>query len=229
MTRVQARAKGTIIVDEKTMETVSFADDYAKGSPIVGGSSRIDQPVGFSFAVGGAASAVIATDGVDDGGLFLAVASFAGRARFHHLLRSQLTLDVDVAFGGTRSARLVDDGTLGTAAFQVDVRQAQAGGAILWEQPLGDVLGLDGVTVLAGPRLSGLLFTHTFVGDVRPAGLAAQNFLTFTPDLEGAVAWSFSSWGHLGGGARAMYLPYTVDSLRHLAVVEGFATVWLCL
>jgi hypothetical protein len=28
-------------------------------------------------------------------------------------------------------------------------------------------------------------------------------------------------------GGRAMYLPYTVDSLRHLAVVEGFATVWL--
>jgi hypothetical protein len=81
--------------------------------------------------------------------------------------------------------------------------------------------------MLAGPRLSGLLFTHTFIGDVRPAGLAEQNFLTFTPGLEGAVAWSFSSWGHLEVGGRAMYLPYTVDSLRHLAVVEGFATVWL--
>jgi hypothetical protein len=225
--RVQARAKGTIVVDERSMETVSFADDYAKGSPIVGISARIDQPVGFSFAVGGATSAVIATDGVDDGGLFPAVASFAGRARFHHLLRSQLTLDVDIALGGTRSTRVVDGGALGTASFDVDVRQAQAGGAILWEQPLGDVVGLDGVTMLAGPRLSGLLFTHTFIGEVRPAGLAEQNFLTFTPGLEGAVAWSFSSWGHLEVGGRAMYLPYTVDSLRHLAVVEGFATVWL--
>ena len=56
------------------------------------------------------------------------MASFAGRARFHHLLRSQLTLDVDVAFGGTRSTRVVDGGALGTAAFDVDVRQAQAGG-----------------------------------------------------------------------------------------------------
>jgi hypothetical protein len=227
MTRVQARAKGTIVVDERSMETVSFADDYAKGSPIVGVSTRIDQPVGFSFAVGGATSAVLATDGVDDGGLFPAVASFAGRVRFHHLLRSQLTLDVDVALGGTRGTRVVDGGALGTASFDVDVSQVQAGGAILWEQPLRDLVGIDGVTVLAGPRLSGLLFTHTFIGDVRPAGLPSQNFLTFTPGLEGAVAWSFSSWGHLEVGGRAMYLPYTVDSLRHLAVVEGFATVWL--
>jgi hypothetical protein len=227
MTRVQARAKGTIVVDERSMETVSFADDYAKGSPIVDVSARIDQPVGFSFAVGGATSAVVATDGVDDGGLFPAVTSFAGRARFHHLLRSQLTLDVDVAFGGTRSTRVVDGGALGTAAFDVDVSQLQAGGAILWEQPLGDVIGLEGVTILFGPRLSGLLFTHTFIGDVRPAGLTEQSFLTFTPGLEAAVAWSFSSWGHLEVGGRAMYLPYTVDSLRHLAVVEGFATVWL--
>lgn len=227
MTRVQARAKGTIVIDERIMETVSFADDYAKGSPIVGVSDRIDQPVGFSFAVGGATSAVLATDGVDDGGLFPAVASFAGRARFHHLLRSQLTLDLDVGLGGTRSTRVVDGGALGTATFDVDVSQLQAGGAILWEQPLKDVVGIDDVTVLAGPRVSGLLFTHTFVGDVRPAGLSTQNFLTFTPGLEGAAAWSFSSWGHLEVGGRAMYLPYTVDSLRHLAVVEGFATVWL--
>ena len=202
--RVQARAKGTVVVDERSMETVSFADDYAKGSPIVGVSSRIDQPVGFSFAVGGATSAVVTTDGVDDGGLFPAVASFTGRARFHHLLRSQLTLDIDMALGGTRSTRVVDGGALGTASFDVDVRQTQVGGAMLWEQPLGDVVGLDGVTMLAGPRLSGLLFTHTFIGEVRPAGVAEQSFLTFTPGLEGAVAWSFSSWGHLEVGARAL-------------------------
>lgn len=227
MTRVEARAKGTIVVDDATMQTVAFADDYAKGSPIVGVSERIDQPVGFSFALGAATSGVVATDGLDDGGLFPSMASFAVRARFHHLLRSQLTLDVDAAFGGTRAVRTVDGGALGTATFDVDVSQLQAGGAVLWEQPLGDVIGLDGVTVLAGPRLSGLLFTHTFVGDVRPAGLTEQNYLAFAPGLEGAVAWSFASFGHLEVGGRALYLPYTVDSLRHLAVVEGFATVWL--
>lgn len=227
MSRVEARAKGTIVVDDAAIQTVAFADDYAKGSPIADIAARIDQPVGFSLAFGGATSAIVAGDGVSDGGLFPAVSSLAVRARFHHLLRSQLTLDVDVVLGGTRATRVVDGGALGTASFDVDVVQWAAGGAMLWEQPLKDVVGLDGVTVLVGPRLSGLLFTHTFVGDLRPAGLTEQTYLAFAPGLEGAVAWSFAPWGHLEVGGRALYLPYTVDSLRHLAVVEGFATVWL--
>jgi hypothetical protein len=227
MTRVHARSKGTIVVDERTMEVVSFSDDYAKGSPIAAVTARIDPPVGFSFSVGAAASAIVAGDGVDDGGLFPAVGSLQAKARFHHLLRSQLTLDVDLAGGGTRSTRVVDGGSLGVARFDVDVRQWAAGGAILWEQPLADLVGVDGITVLMGPRLSGVLWTHTFVGELRPAGLTGQTYLTFAPGLETAIAWSATSWAHLEVGGRAMYIPYTVDRLRHLALLEGFAAVWL--
>jgi hypothetical protein len=146
--------------------------------------------------------------------------------RLHHLLRSQLTLDVDVGWGATTATRVVDGGALGSASFDVDVSQWQLGTAFVWEQPLQDLVGLD-VTAVVGPRMAGLLYVHRFVGDVVPQGLDQQTYLAFSPGLVAGLGWSFSSWGHLEVSGRAQYLPYTVDSLRHLAVVEGFATVWL--
>jgi hypothetical protein len=225
MTRVQARSKGRIVVDDATMETVSFADDYAKGS-VIAVEDTLKRPIGWSLAIGGGVASVSDPSGHNDGGLFPTTGVLVGHVRVHHLLRSQLTVDLDVGWGSTAATRVVDGGALGTASFDVDVTAWQAGTAVLWEQPLRDVVGLD-VTAVVGPRMAGLLYVHRFVGDVVPVGLNQQTYLAFSPGLVAGLGWSFSTWGHLEVSARAHYLPYTVDSLRHLAVVEGFATVWL--
>ncbi len=220
--RVQARSKGKIVVDDASMEAVSFTDDYAKGTPI-SVSSTVTRAVGFSLAVGGGVSGVV---GNVAPGLFPSMGSIFVRGRVHHFLRDELTFDVDGGFGATRATRSVDGGVLGSADFDVDVSQLQLGSAILWDQSLAPWIDQD-VHLLAGPRVTGLLFTHTFVGDVRPAGLNQQTYLSFAPGIEGAVAWSFASWAHLEVSARAHYLPYTVDSLQHLAIFEGAAMVYL--
>ena len=225
MTRVQARSEGRIVVDDATMETVSFADDYAKGSPI-GLNDSLTRSIGYSFAVGAGLSGVMDPTGANDGGLFPTTGTVVGHLRLHHLLRSQLSLDVDVGWGATTATRVVDGGAIGSASFDVDVSQWQFGTAFVWEQSLQDLVGLD-VTAVVGPRMAGLLYVHRFVGDVVPQGLDQQTYLAFSPGLVGGLGWSFASWGHLEVSGRAHYLPYTVDSLRHLAVVEGFATVWL--
>ena len=163
MTRVQARSKGRIVVDDATMETVSFADDYAKGS-VIAVEDTLKRPIGWSLAVGGGVQSVSDPSGHDDGGLFPTTGVLVGHVRVHHLLRSQLTVDLDVGWGNTAATRVVDGGALGTASFDVDVTAWQAGTAVLWEQPLRDVVGLD-VTAVVGPRMAGLLYVHRFVGD----------------------------------------------------------------
>jgi hypothetical protein len=83
------------------------------------------------------------------------------------------------------------------------------------------------VVVDVGPRLGGYFFVHEFTGDVRPAGVARQTYLTFAPGVHADVGWMLSRFAHVEVGGHAQYLPYTVDELRHLLVLEGFASVWL--
>jgi hypothetical protein len=222
ISKVQARTKGVIVVDDATMQAVSFTDDYAKGTPI-SVSTSVDRAIGFSLAVGGGVSSVV---GNVDAGLFPAMGSVFFRGRVHNFLREELALDLDFGFGQTQAVRTVDGGVLGNADFTVDVGQLQMGTAILWDQDLSALIGQE-VHLLAGPRMTGLLFVHDFVGDVRPSGLDQQTYLSFAPGLEGAVAWSFASWAHLEVSGRAHYLPYTVDSLQHLGIFEAACTIWL--
>lgn len=224
MTKVNGRQKGVVVVDDAVMDRVSFQDDYAKGTPIAV-SDTIDEAIGFSLSLGAGLQTTVS--GVDDGGLFPNMPLVVLDARVHNLLRSNLTLDVDVGFGSVSAVRVVDGGALGALSFPVQVNQAQGGAAILWEQPLADVTGLD-VTVGAGPRMGGVFLVHTFQGNAEGAGaLPPQSFLTFTPGVTGFVAYSPLSFAHLEVSARASYLPYNVDEVRHLGVFEAFASIWL--
>jgi hypothetical protein len=226
MTKVNGRQKGVVVVDDAVMDRVNFQDDYAKGTPIAV-SDTIDEAIGFSLSLGAGLQTTVS--GVDDGGLFPNMPLVVLDARVHNLLRSNLTLDVDVGFGSVSAVRVVDGGALGRLSFPVVVNEAQAGAAILWEQPLADVVGVD-VTVGAGPRMGGVFLQHTFqsgAGDAGGAALPPQSFLTFTPGVTGFVAYSPLSFAHLEVSARASYLPYNVDEVRHLGVFEAFASVWL--
>ncbi|MDP2340457.1 MAG: caspase family protein [Deltaproteobacteria bacterium] len=223
MTRVEGQQKGVVVINDATMERVDFNNDYAKGTPI-SISTDLDREIGFSLSVGGGVQQIMGV--VDDGGLFPTMPLFVLNARVHHLLRSQLTLDADIGFGSVQATRTVDGGALGSIDFDVQASEVQGGLAILWEQPLKDLTGYD-VVVGAGPRMAGLFFVHEFNGETRPAGLERQTFLTFTPGVAAFVGWSPVEFAHLEVSARAHYLAYNVDELRHMAVVEGFASVWL--
>ena len=223
--RVDAREKGTIVVDDARMELVSFADDYAKGSPITI-NDTIVQSVAVSFSLGLSGSAVVDVTGFDDGGLFPAQGLVVGSLRLHHLLRSQLGVEFDAGFGQRAAIRTVDGGGLGISTFEVSASQTQLGTAIMWEQPIGDALGLN-LKLNAGPRLGALLLVQQFVGKDQPVGLSQQTFLTFTPGVVASLAWAPVSFAHLEVGGRASYHPYTVDALRHLIVMEGQVSLWL--
>jgi hypothetical protein len=227
ITRVQARDKGVIVVDDAAMEHVAFADDYAKGSPIAL-TDTVTRALGLSLSLAaGVHGAVDVVDG-DDGGLFptTPVLSLAGRV--HGLLNRDLDLVIDVGGGRVAGTRVVDGGALGVARYATDVGQLHAGVAALWTPPWST--WLDGglpFSLDAGPRVAGYFFVHDFVGDARPAGLSRQTYMVFSPGLQASVGWSFLRGAHVELTSRAHYLPYTVDSLRHLLVLEAVASVWL--
>ena len=223
MTRVEGRQKGTVVINDATMERVDFQNDYAKGTPI-SISSQLDRDVGVSLSIGGGVQQVIGP--VDDGGLFPTMPLIVVNARVHHLLRSQLTLDVDLGFGSVQAVRTVDGGALGSIDFAVQASELQAGVAVLWEQELKDLIGHD-VVVGAGPRMAGLFFVHDFNGETRPEGVTSQSYLNFTPGLAAFIAWSPLDYAHLEVSGRAQYLAYNVDEVRHMGVFEAFASVWL--
>ncbi|HEY1100585.1 MAG TPA: caspase family protein, partial [Myxococcota bacterium] len=222
MTRVQARSKGRIVVDDDTMQSVAFADDYAKGSPL--GLNQIDDTVRFSFALGAVVTGVADPTGYDDGGLFPTTAGPQLRLRWNNLLRHRIALDLDASVGVARAVRTIDGGpALGITHLDVNVVATQMGASALWLQPI-----LDGaVDVGIGPRVVGVLFTHRFVGDSKPVGLDGQSYVSFNPGVVGVVSWHFASWAHLELDARVHYLPYTVDQLRHLVSLEGMVSVWV--
>jgi hypothetical protein len=225
--RVQAREKGTIVVDDATMDRVSFADDFAKGSPIAA-SATVSRQLGLSLSLGAGMHGVVDGGGFDDGGLFPATALLLLSGRVHGLLNRDLDLVLDAGAGRVAATRVVDGGGLGDLRYTTDVTQVQAGAAVLWTLPLSAWLDRDVPFVVdVGPRVGGLFFSHAFTGDVRPAGVAQQTYLTFAPGLQADVGWTFSRFAHIELTGRAGYLPYTVDELRHLVVLEAFASVWL--
>lgn len=223
MTRVQARQKGKIVVDDSTMQTVAFADDFAKGSPL--GINQVDDTIRVSFGFGGGAFGAVDPTGFDDGGLFPTMGGLSAHTRVHNLLRAQLSLDLDVGLGTVNSKRVVDGGSF-SSTFDVDVTALQAGAAVVWEQSLADQLGVD-VRVGVGPHLAGVLYVHRFVGANALPGLEQQSYLTFNPGVVGVVGWQFAPWAHVELSTRAHYMPYTVDALRHLITLEGGASLWV--
>ena len=224
--RVQAREKGTIVVDDATMDRVSFADDFAKGSPIAV-SADVSRQLALSLSVAAGMHGVVDARG-DDGGLFPATPLLSLSGRVHGLLNRDLDLVLDAGGGRVSSRRVIDGGGLGTLRYATDVTQVQGGAAALWSVPLSAWFDRDVPFVVdVGPRMGGYFFAHDFTGGVRPAGVARQTYLTFSPGVQGDIGWTLSRMAHVEVGGRAQYLPYTIDELRHLVVLEGFASVWL--
>lgn len=220
MQRLSAREKGVFTVDERTMEKVSFQDDYAKGTPIL--SDSLEKAIGWSLSLGLGAQTVL--DSVNNGGLFPSLGFVTLEARAHNLFRSHLLGSVDLGLGSVQSIRTVDGGPLGVVEYPVQVTEVTVGGSMLWEEQLEDLPVVDdGLMLAGGGRVALLSFHHQFLDE---APVSEQNYLTFSPGLVGLVGWSFADWGHVEVMARAHYLPYNVDEVRHLALLDGVVSVW---
>lgn len=215
MQRFAAREKGVFTVDEQSMERVRFQDDYAKGTPVV--SSEVSRPLGWSISLGLGGQTVV--DTVDNGGLFPAVGFLTVEARVHNLLRDQLLGSVDIGWGTVESTRIVDGGALGTTSFPVQVTQLSGGASLLWEERLLE----DALLLAGGARVAGYAFHHQFLED---APVQEQSYVAFSPGLVGVAGWSFARHGHVELMARAHYLPYNVDEVRHLALLDAVVSVW---
>jgi hypothetical protein len=215
--RIGARDQGTFTVDEASMERVSFEDDYAKGTPIL--QASLNPSVRWSLSAGLGAQTVL--DSIDNGGLFPSLPFVTLEARAHDLFRQHLLGSIDLGLGSVASVRTVDGGALGTASFAVQVTQLQAGASVLWEEKYLD----DSVTLAGGARVAGLLFHHEFVDDTAP--VTEQSYLTFSPGFVGIAGWSLASFIRFEAMARAHYLPYNVDEVRHLALLDGVLSIWV--
>jgi hypothetical protein len=216
MQRLSAREKGVFTVDEKTMERVSFQNDYAKGTPIL--TAEVERALGFSLSLGLGAQTVL--DSVENGGLFPSLGFVSIEARVRNLLRSQVLGSLDLGLGAVQGNRLVDGGPLGTVAFPVQVTQLSGGASLLWEERLFD----EAVLLAGGGRMAGFFFHHRFLGE---APVAQQTYLTFSPGLVGIAGFAFAGWGHVELMARAHWLPYNVDEVRHLALLDAVVSVWV--
>lgn len=215
MQRLSAREKGVFTVDERTMERVSFEDDYAKGTPIL--TEELERALGVSLSVGLGGQAVV--DSIDNGGLFPSLGFVTVEARAHNLLRNHLLGSLDVGVGSVQSARVLDGGALGTVSFPVQVTQLSAGASLLWEDRLFD----ESLLLAGGARVAGYLFHHRFLGE---APVSEQSYLTFSPGLVALAGWSWADWAHIEVMARSHYLPYNVDEVRHLALLDGVVSIW---
>ncbi len=214
---VEARTKGVFEIDEASMQQVAFADDYAKGTPVVTQDLQW-RDVRLSVSLGVGVHGVL--DSVTNGNLFPTTPMLVLEVRAHNLLRAHLLSAVDLDLGSVQSERVIDAGALGAVRYPIQHTVVQGGVALLWEQKLlGDWLLLAG-----GGRVAGLWFHAAFLGDAAP--LAQQNYLAFSPGLVGIVGVNPTNFFHVELVARAQWLPYNVDALRNLAVVEGLASAW---
>jgi hypothetical protein len=215
MTRVTAREKGVFVVDERTMEKVSFQNDYAKGTPIV--SDQVG-PGAVSWSLSLALGGQVMLTGVDDGGLFPVLPFVSLEARAENLLRDHLLASVDVGLGGTTAVREV---LLGTAPAQVT--HLQSGASILWVERFFD----DKLMLAGGGRMAALYWQHKFADGVLPdAAPNPQFFFSFSPGLTGLAGYEIFDWAHTEVTARAHLVPYTVDEFRPMVSVDVLASIW---
>jgi hypothetical protein len=157
-----------VVIDDDAMDRVSFADDFAKGSPIAV-FAVVARKLGLSPAVGAGLRAVLdparlAAGALVDDGLFPAMPLLQATARPYGLLNRDI--DIDLALGPVPSPRTVDGGPHGTIRSDERVDQLQAGVDVMWVPPLREWWGVDDVTARLGARGAGDLFTHTFPSDV---------------------------------------------------------------
>jgi hypothetical protein len=215
--RIAAREKGAYVLDAGAMEKVAFADDYAKGTPILEGTIDEELDLGWSLSVGLGGQYML--DDPSKGVLFPAVPFVSFEGRLHNALRRDLMASVDVGFGTIPAQRVVVVGPTDTIAFPIQYTQVQGGASLLYERGFGPLL------LAGGGRMAAYLAHARFTDDTSPVD--DQFYFTFSPGLVGLVGWSFTDWMHVEAMARAHYVPYNVDEFRNLAAFEGLASVWV--
>ncbi len=218
MQRLKVSPQASYVIDESSMERVSFADDYAKGTPVL--EAEFDHgEVALSLSLGGGAQVVFDGPGTAALDMFPPIGFVSLEVRLHNLLRRNLLVSADLGFGTREDTlRLDAGGQLGTLEYGIRYNQLQLGGSILHEWTP------DPFVLAAGGRLATLFMHRSFSPE---APVDAQFFLTMSPGLVGLLGWSPTRWFHVELMLRAHYLLYTVDDNRSFGYVEGLASAWI--
>ena len=123
---------------------------------------------------------------------------------------------VDLGFGSVDGERVLDVGVGPPLRFPQHYSQLQAGASLLYEQALGPLV------LAGGGRIAGIFVDAKLAN----APVTEQVWLQFTPGLVGIVGFQPLRNAHIELMARAHYLPYNVDELRSLALLEGVGSLW---
>jgi Caspase domain len=211
--RLPEQAKGRVVIVDEQMDQVAFADDYAKGTPIrpgdLGNLSRT------SVAIGAIGHIAIDPGAAKFGGtLFAPLPMLSLSIRSSHLWQSPVAMVVDVDVGSLPTERVLSDGQ----RFDLQYSQAQVGTSLLWDVVTGSWRWS------VGPRFAALLLWADFAD--KSLAIDSQYYFAFVPGLVAAVGWQFADVAHVELMARVGYLPYTVDEIRHVALVEAGLSLW---
>lgn len=218
MQKIRVSAKGRVVVDESRMQRVAFADDYAKGSPIL--RQEIDHGrIELSLALAAGGQFVFESPGAVGDELFPPIGFLALEMRLHNLFRRHVLLALDAGFG-SREEQLVLEagGGLGRLEYPLRYSQLQLGSGILYEW------NLEPFRIAAGGRLAGLLMVRGFEPG---APVESQFYLTMSPGIVALFGYNLVDWFHVEAMVRGHYLPYNVDANMSFGYVEGLVSVWL--
>lgn len=217
MQRVEIAPKSALVVDEQQMQRVAFRDDYAKGSPILRATVQ-DAALSLSLSMGAGLQAVFAQPGTAPNDLFPNIALVSIEARVHNLLRKNLLLSADLAFGSSEQTLEIDTGaSLGTLRYPLRYNQVQGGLGLFYEWRPGKF------HVVTGPRFATLVMQRAFAPG---APIDNQFLLTFSPGWSLILGWQFWSHAHLELLGRVHYLPYFVEQDRSFGYVETLLSLW---
>jgi hypothetical protein len=210
--RLPDQAKGRVVVNDDNMDRVAFSDDYAKGSPIRPGDLGRNP---YGMAMGAVGHIVIDPGAAAFGGALFAplpMLQLSGRAT--HVWQTPISVVVDVTVGSLPTLRTLSDGR----SFATQYSQVQIGSSLLWDVDVGDWRWS------LGPRFAALGVWAAFTD--KDAPVDNQQYLAFVPGLVTAVSWQFVDVARIELMARASYLPYNVDEVRHLGIIEAGLSLW---
>lgn len=215
MQRVEARSKGSFVVDEAAMEKVSFEDDYAKGTPILQGD--LDDGLGFSLSLGTGGQFFL-IDG--SGGYYPASPLITLEMRLTNVFTEHLMLSGDVSFTSRPHTYTADGQSL-----QIAYSQVQLGASVLaaWEWELFTLGGWEPgkVQIAGGPRMGAMLVTGIYDDPVGNFHFATN----LTPGLVALAGYSPVDWFHLEAMARVSAT--ATSSLHPLLYGEAILSAWV--
>jgi hypothetical protein len=202
-------AKGHVVVDEARMDRVAFADDYAKGSPMLGEN----RGVRFAVGVGGFGHLPFDT-GADRGGeLLFAMPMASAQLRWSGLFGTGMSVTVDATGGSRPATRSLDNGQ----QFAIQHSLLHVGTTGAWSIPVGPL------HAHVGARL-GAVFVHAAFD--KDAPVDAQTYLAFVPGVAGGLLWAPVDFLYVELQLRGSYLPYNVDDRRHIVLADAGIILW---